>query len=573
MIQSTQILDYINKEISEYDKDLEQNPYYAKKMDNVYELIDCYVLSKYRDESLDTLGIRNPFYNIVSFPLDVSAKMLDFDTRDIKLIAQDENYDLSWIVEKELHYWLKDNNFSYDLNEYSYFLPKDGHLVVKKAKGKIQKVPIRNLRFRPDLNSRFDLIPVVELHYYDSDEFENEKKNNGWANGRLEGATHSSINIPNGKYLVYEYWSPFKTISNESNYFVVTANGDIIADAYLEKSPYKGTYWEKMESRTAGRGQVEKLFDDQIYLNRIANYKSEGLHWSSKHLFQTRDTSIGTNLLYETENGDILRVNSEVNPVENEERNLSFYNYEESRWENNITKRTFSSEPVSGGNLKQNVPYRSSMLSAQMSGTYYKQKRDILAEFIKEIMYDWILPEFSKQTSKEHQILVKNLLDGSDSADKLFKMMVNDKMNKITRNQYLTPEQRRIRRAVNAELIKKGKLEIPKGIYNNLKYKLDIVISGDEIDSSKIQMYDKIVTSLLQNPTALQDKRVIKILNEELNMLGISPFNINLDNINEGEELLGNILMNNSQNKAQRGGSVAAIKSSIPNNITTQTAV
>ena len=54
------------------------------------DLIDRYMSSRFRDGDTDSIGNQMVFYNISSFPVEVSSKMLDFDTKDVLLQAEDE---------------------------------------------------------------------------------------------------------------------------------------------------------------------------------------------------------------------------------------------------------------------------------------------------------------------------------------------------------------------------------------------------------------------------------------------------------------------------------------------------
>ena len=128
------IISAIKNEVSNWEVSIiESNPPFARTMPNLYDLIDLYMLSQYRDENTDSFGQPKVFYNISSLPVDVASKMVDIDTKDIILMAEDENYWTTWLMEKELKYWFKDTYFAKELNKYCYCLPRDGHLVVKKV--------------------------------------------------------------------------------------------------------------------------------------------------------------------------------------------------------------------------------------------------------------------------------------------------------------------------------------------------------------------------------------------------------------------------------------------------------
>jgi len=462
------VFDIIEDEVKFYkDTPLKLNPAFAPKMGDVYNLIDLYSVSRFRDGGTDSLGYKKVFYNIVNFPTEVAAKMLDLDTKHIYLTAEDgTSYWPSWLMGKELKFWMKDKYFGRQLNEYSLKWPKYGDLWVKKVGDDVKWVPPQNMIYRVNAVD-YKTIPLIEKHEYGADELRTVGKELGWEN--IEEAINKSDDEP---IVVYECWFPKDYLEEKSNYFVIPKDSKVVLADDKRDLLYKKLPWEKLSGRLPGRGRIEQLFEDQIYLNRIANYKSEGYHWTSKHIYQTRDTNIDKNLMTQVDNGEILIVNSEINPIVNEERNLSAYNSDEVRWEENAMRRSFAREPITGGRAPAGTPLGSTILQTQMAAGFYKQKKEELASFIKEILWDWILPNFKNQKRKEHKILMRNLLEGDEGSEKFFQLKLNERMNYLkARSKYLTPDQWKIRRAIQAEILKlKGAdLTIPKGFYENLK--------------------------------------------------------------------------------------------------------
>ena len=541
------------------------NPYFAKTQPALLDLIDLYWMSKFKDGDTDSFG-KKIFYNINNFSVDVAAKMLDIDTKDIQLRAEDDNYWTTWIMQKELEYWMKDKYFGNQINQFGFNLPKYGQLVVKKVGDDVQIVPLRNMRFRPDAVD-FNLIPKVEKHIYQPDEFRDEAKKRGWDNWKDVRPLDTTGSPQDAKINVFESYFPEGLLDGKYNYHIISDDGHLLAFANTD-DPYKSMVWEKIDGRTMGRGNVEKLFEEQIYLNRIANLKASGLEWTSLHLFQTRDQSVNRNLMGTQDNGDVLTPNSEITPISTEERNLGFYNYEEARMENNANKRTFTQEPITGGRAPSGTPLGSTILQAQMAGGFYKQKKEQLANFIKEILWDWVLPEFQKEMRKEHSVQINNLFDGSNNSEKFFKMNLDNRMNKLASKGYMTPQQREIRRSIQAEILKKSKLKIPKGVYDNLKYKLKIVITGEELDAqSKLTTLQTIFQILGSNPTVLQDPRIKKVFFKMLSMAGFNPMDIDDDQTPSIEEANQNV-------RGQVGGSIASPTiPNIPSMVPTATAV
>jgi hypothetical protein len=554
----------IEQEVNHYkNTELPQNPTFAPTMSDVYELIDLFSVSKFRDGDKDSLGYKKVFFNIVNFVVDVCAKMLDLDTKDIFLKAEEgQSYWNPWIMQKELKFWMKDKYFARQLNEWGLKWAKYGDLWVKKVGDDVKWVPPQNMIYRVNATD-YRTIPLIERHEYGVDELRIVGKQAGWENIEevIAGSSVSSQtqsqgttigvkedNINSG-IIIYEVWFPKGYLDEKSNWFVISKGSNKILAEASKDCPYKKLAWEAIPGRLPGRGRIEQLFEDQIYLNRIANYKSSGLHWTSKHIYQTRSTNIEKNLMTQVDDGEILITNSEINPIVNEERNLSAYTADEQRWGQNALNRTFTTESISGQRAPAGTPLGSTVIQTQQATAFYKQKREELAEFIKEILWDWVLPLFTNEKRNEHKILIQNLIDSDEESDKFFNLILSERMNKLRSKSKLTPEQWEIRKSIQSELLKKEDLVIPKGFYDDLKYKIDIMITGEQLDVQARQATFMTIFQIMgSNPTIFQDKKALRVFSKMLDMIGISPKDIFDDEVPTMQNTIG----------AQRGGSIAS---------------
>ncbi len=547
-----EVLGNIKKEIG-YFRDLKPDsfPRFIQNQSELLKLIDFYYISQYRDGDLDSLGQRKTFYNINSLPVDVTTKELDVDTKNIKIFPEDWGSAYgSMVMRMELEMWMKLKYFGKELNKYPYLLGKYGHLVLKKVRDEVRVVPIQNVVFRPDAYSLNDT-PVIELHFYNSvEDFKAEARSLSWDNIQATINQYEADNKKGPKFIVYEAWFP-KGMVQGNNYFVISQYGDVLASASLDNI-YKGLAFESLPGRLLGRGQVEKLFEEQIYLNRIANYKAEGLHWSSKNIFHTRDSGIETNLLSDVNNGEIIVSLDGLNRVDTREHNLSAYSYEEQRYEGNAYRRTFSSNPVTGEGSASGVPFRALFMQQQQAGGFYKQKRENLGMFLKEVITDWIIPEFKKAKRPEHRIMIESILSDDDKSDTFLEGIVDlkvaDKMKTYGRMSKVEME---MTKAILRERIKKGELVIPKDYYDKIKYNMRIDITGESIDSNyKAQIYQMMAQITAQNPTIWHDPMVARIFRKLFVSMGLSPLDIPTTSKKPEDVIQGE--------QAQVGGSVAA---------------
>src|SRR3990167_5868234 len=88
------------------------------------------------------------------------------------------------------------------------------------------------------------------------------------------------------------------------------------------------------------------------------------------------------------------------------------------RWEQNAFKKTFTTEPLTGSRAPAGTPLGSTILQAKMAGGFYDQKKENLASFIKEVLWDWVIPEFKKAKKGKHEIFMKNLMSSDEDSEK-----------------------------------------------------------------------------------------------------------------------------------------------------------
>lgn len=540
------IFGQVKKEIESFEHStLDMNPSYASTQKDIIDLVDFYWASKYKDGNIDALGFLKPFYNVIINPTEVAMKMIDLDTKDIKIVAEDgQSYYPAWLFGKELKLWMKEQKIGQLLNKIVYVYPKYGTVVLKKSGKKIDLVPLQNLINKPDAEKLTDGL-IIEEHEEPVSEFSER----GWEN--IELALER-----NGDDYDITYYEVYGDIEDENypdnNYFIVTDKGVIVHWDKID-SPYKELHWDRLPGRWLGRGQVERLFEAQIQSNKISHYKDQSLHWTSKRVWQTRDTTVKKNLMTDIENGDILKINSEIIPVSTEERNLHAYREEEQRWDALIDKLGFSFDVIRGERSPAGTPLGSAILQTRMAGGFFDLKREDLGLFLKEVLFEWIIPEFEKTINKEHKIMLGEF--DEEELTKLRNLILTNKTNKAIVN-YVTENGKIpsrdeivvIKGVVGEKLKTEKDIKIPKGYYDNLKYKIDIIITNEQIDlASKMSTLQTVLQIIGSNPTILQDPNTKKVFYQLLDLAGINPVQFETEEAPLEETLI----------KAQVGGSIA----------------
>jgi hypothetical protein len=550
--------------ITDYDeKSLEYAPTYATKQKDIIKLIDYYWVSKYQNGDKDALGFLKPFYNVIINPTEVASKMIDIDTKDIKVIAEDgASYYPAWFFSKELRVWMKEKGFGKLLNEIIYNLPKYGSVVLKKSGKNISLVPLQNLRNNTLVRKLEDDV-ICEEHIETISAF--KKHSEDWGQDVIDKALDAwGKGIIEAKW--YEAYGDFSDVDGNKgeNYYIFTDQGIDLHKAKVD-CPYKEVHWDKLEGRWMGRGQVERLFEAQIQQNKVANMKSQSLNWTSKRVWQTKDDGVARNLMTDVQNGDILRVNSEVTPVATEERNLSAYAEEESRWDLLAERLGFSYDVMSGKRAPAGTTLGATVLQTQMAGGYFDLKREDIGLFLKDVIFDWIIPMFKKDKRISHKIMISEFSE--DELITLRGLLTQFKVNKaildyITKSNQVPSEEEieALKQIVAIKVKGEKEIEIPESFYENLKYKIDIVITGEQIDlASKLTLSQMAMQLIGSNPTILQDPNTKKWFMQFLEAGGINP--VQLESVENTQEQI---------NTAQVSGSMAKPRGVNAQPITTQ---
>lgn len=521
--------------------------------------IDLYYNSQFKTGAYDSRGFRKFFYNRVKPACDIASKFCDLDTKDITLYPEHGDDELRvWMMQKDLKIWLKKNDFGVLLNDIVQDYPKYGHVFIKRQKdGKWGKTHIQNLRYDPASDS------------LDTDEFFYElhrmtKRDIGamtsWDQTKVEELFERQGEVATYDiYECYDYNSgigkPWKfsikaglftrkqsdgTLLRGTEAMLNSENEDylpeiVLYEGQVDAPPFRELRWESVPGRRLGLGFVEYLFDNQIAENEAENLERKGLYYTALHLFQTKDPTVGSNVLTDAENGDILKTISEVLPVQTEERNLAAFNATRGRWADNTVQKTFTTEISRGENLPSRTPLGVANLQASMVASYFDLKRENLGLFLKKLFLEEIIPSF-KDKSKEEHILT---FMGSDSEiDKLDgaigESLLQEKAWEYAEKTGFFPSSEEMeseRQRIKGELRKRKNrhLKIPAREYENVVYFLDVNITGEQRD---VGVQNQTLQTLLQivgtNPAVLANRATRAILFKIAENGGVSPVDLNL---------------------------------------------
>lgn len=342
-------------------------PGYTFNQYQTLKRIHLYLNSKFEGGDL-YLGREKLFFNVVVPACEVAAKMLNVDTKDIRLIPQDaKSYFSSYLLEKELKQWLKTSKLANVLNKIAEEGPRFGSVVLEKVKGGAKVVDLRKLILDPTVETIKDSRFVTTIHYMTPSELEAT----GWDDTDVAierfGNTQGQSSYEDGSGTINQlvstpYIKVYKRYGEVPQWWVDGGKSEklvkalfIVAGAdFLQKNekgevtgengvvlfksrwykewPFKDFHFTKILGRWLGLGIVEALFDTQVRLNELKNQKRVSMEISTIHLFQTADKQIVRNILSDLESGDVLMSPNGIEPIKNEERNLSAFDGEEASY-------------------------------------------------------------------------------------------------------------------------------------------------------------------------------------------------------------------------------------------------
>ncbi len=561
--------------------------------------IFLYLANRFENQSY-YLGREKLFFNIVNPPVEVATKMLSIDSKNIKLIPTNpESYFPTYLLEKELRYWLKDSEMGTILNQIAEEAPRYGSVVLEKTKEGARLVDIRRLFLDPSIDYVKDSRFVTTVHYMS----DTELRKTGWddvdiaierfattqAAQPFEDQT-GNLNIMRSSPQVKVYkrygevpmwWIDPTKKGKEGDkmvrsLFIVAGPdflqrnvaGSVIGElgVVLFKSVWRGDYpfkdfhYTKIKGRWLGMGVVEMLFDIQTRFNELKNQKRLSMELSTLHLFQTKDKSLVRNVLTDLENGDLIFSPNGIEPVANEERNLPAFNGEEESYANQVDKLTFAYEAIRGESAPGTQTLGETQINvAQATGVYGFKKKN-LRYFLKGFFNDFVLPQLIKDLTPEH---IMHFTGTSQEIDKLDAAAAELYANEVLVKAALAGEkpsldlQNQARQKAIGEYRKLGTsrfLKIKEQFYKDAEFDFDFDIENQDTDPNMILQGIQTLFGFLQNPAVLQDPRLKMLFFQAAEQFGISPAEIEFaDNQATEMQQKGQLPTLQSQNQPAQG--------------------
>lgn len=502
----------VNKEIQDFKtKNITVVPGLTFNQYETIRKIFFYYNSKFVTGEVDDEGDKKYFLNIVKNPCKVFAKSIDFDTKNIRMLTAGGGDPLkTWFMERDLKYWMRNKQFGVTLNRIFYELPIFGSVVLKIVDGTPYFVDLRNFVIEQTADTVDEASYTIETHNLTPAQFRKIGKSMKWDQAKIEEAIEKFYQMKDTSHIrLYERYGdlPYTDANGQEHYeykrlFIADVGVDefdsrdnvAVAHGGVEMScePWEETpYWEfhaeKMPGRWLGIGVVETLFEPQVRQNELANLQTKTSYWSALRVFQTRDGAVNRNLLSDVRNGEILNVDSEITQIDMSDRNLAFFNAEEQKWMRNRDELTFSYDVVQGERLPAGTPLGSANLAVSQTLSYFEGIQENIALAVKEMIYKVIIPQFKKENTLEHTLrLVGQDLDQYIAMVKNELVFLETVRIAVNTGKILTNDEKDALGIAVEESIKQEKekiITIPMSFYKDLKYDVDIDITGESIDT------------------------------------------------------------------------------------------
>lgn len=544
-------------------------PGYAFNQYQTLKRIFLYLSNRYENGAF-YLGREKLFYNIVTPAVEVATKMLNIDTKNIRLIPTDaESYFPTYLLEKELRQWLKTSEMGRILNEIAEEAPRYGSVLLEKTKDGAKVCDLRRTMLDPSVDRAVDSRFITTIHYMSDVSL----RDSGWDKEAVElaierfGNTQAAqamedysgnLNVmrssPQVKIYkrygeVPQHWldggksdkmvralficaGPDVLQRNTSGQVVGELGVTLFKSEWRGEYPFKDFHYNKIKGRWLGMGIVEMLFDVQTRFNEIKNQKRLSMELSTLHLFQTKDKSLVRNVLTDLENGDIIFSPNGIEPVANEERDLPAFNSEEESYGNQVDKLTFAYEAIRGDAPPATTPLGTTQIAVAQATGVYGFKRQNLAIFLRAFFNDLVLPNLMKDLTPEH---IMRFTGTSQELDKLDDAASNLYTNQVIIESALAGEKitTQLQDSAKQKAIKEYRkngtnrfLKIKNAFYKDLKFEFDFNIDNEQLDPNATLQGIQTLFTFLQNPAVLQDPRLKMLFFQAAEQMGISPAEI-----------------------------------------------
>jgi hypothetical protein len=528
------------------ENEIEVVPGYTFSQYEAIKKIHLYRSSHFVDgDYYEVNGVKRKkiFDNIVTWRCEVATKMLDIDVKDFVLVGNQENTDLSvYLLEKELKNWLKRSKFGKILNQIVEELPVYGSVVLEKNKNGARVVDLRwlyNDQGAESLDSgRYtvikDFFTPAELRAMEGkwDNVTELLKRGGTAprpnyDGQSGASVEENVGVP-----LFEIFTRYGEVplswftdkeSDEEKYVlakfvvadvdnfmrndqgvIVDEKGLVLYKEKLKELPLKEVHYARVKGRWLGEGVVEKLFEPQRRRNEIRNQEARAMEIASLILLQTQDQTVANNIFTDVENGQIMTPRSPISKIDTSSVATPLFNAGIQATEQAADRSTFSYDVVRGEATPSSATLGAIQIQEQQAASAFEFKRENVGLFLEEYLKDVVIPQLSKELTKEHVLRLVGSVTELEKARNVYasNWARTQQWDFVLRGEIPPPFEQLKELAMDTQRSVGSKMWVQvaqdeyKDVLKNPDWYVDIVITGE----------NKAVRSQLNNAIILLDK-------------------------------------------------------------------
>lgn len=375
------------------------------------------------------------FHNVSSFRRETASKMIDLDTANIKLLSEDENSDFGvYLMEKQVHKELEEDNWARILNKISDELPAYGSVVLYKNRKDSFIVDLKNLFNDPEAEYLSDAryvilrenlsIPEVIERGWDIPDIENYLTNKSKSMKTSMNVYTNSMKEVGSPYVeIYHRFGdvPLEWVTNlekdsktyvKAHFIVCGIEKDIPlhnGNTYKESKfhvlqgkvvtdfPFEECHYQKVKGRWLGLGIIEKMFEIQRVTNQLLHYQMEQAEFEALNVFQVDDSSMLKQNISNLVSGDIIRYKNK--PIERLDMSKSggtvqnMLNYVDIL----ADKTTFAYDTVRGESAPASATLGAVQIQTNSAGSLFDYKKENISIFLNMFIKRLILPDILKK--------------------------------------------------------------------------------------------------------------------------------------------------------------------------------
>lgn len=550
-------------------------PGYAFSQYDTLKRIHLYLNSQFENQSLYN-NRRKLFFNITKFRCEVATRMLNFDTKDLRLVA--ENFESSmgaFLLSKEFAQWMKSSVFARTLNEIAENTPRYGSVVLKKTSKGATRVDLRRFALDPTVERVWQSPFIIQKHYMTASQIRNKA---GWDEAvkkeilsrpptiiekpsyedskvitRVGSANYYEVyerygecrkswitgdmkdyeTIVRGMFVTCESVGPGEpTTGTVANKYMPSPTAKILFKSEWTKEtyPFYDFHYYKTEGRWLGVGVVEDLFAAQERQNEMANQKRISMEIGALHLFQTNAVTILQNLLSDFRNGDVIKIagTGSLTPVATEQRNLAEFKTEQDIYDQLADRLSFAYDAQRGEGGNSSMPATNAVLQNNAATGVFDFKKENIGIDLRYFLLEWVLPQLKKDLTPEHILrFTGSLADFRKLDDVIVDAMTREEMKeRLLKGNIVTDEDKKmVSDQIRVQLSKRGGerwLNVVQGFYKNVQADFDFIVTNEQVDVAKMSSnLFTVLSAIAGNPAILQNPMTKAMLKKWAEMIGI----------------------------------------------------